>query len=276
MLRRFRGGTRRASPVTRRVLVIVPSLSPRRSGLAASARLRRSMLPSALRKRARLSGASDFRGHLCDLLSFRPNDSLPSQRWFVDGLQGFGLPPPCRPATGLLTFTPVGLSPTERASFSWAHFRTSGFPQYGFKASLSGRAFPVDRTVNTTVSQKFDHFGLASTRWVRQVDRDAGQRQDGLTTAEQEDLRRLRRENRTLREERAILERAAAWFARETGSIPSTDSVPSASGGALGAIPGRAASPRGAPSECGSCVRSTPRPASAAVGRPRARPRGPR
>jgi transposase len=37
-------------------------------------------------------------------------------------------------------------------------------------------------------------------------------------------LRRLRRENKTLREERDILKKAAAWFARETGSIPSTDS----------------------------------------------------
>jgi transposase len=52
-------------------------------------------------------------------------------------------------------------------------------------------------------------------------DRDSGKRQDGLTTAEKEELGRLRRENRALREERAILAKAAAWFARETGKIPS-------------------------------------------------------
>src|SRR6516162_7691418 len=45
----------------------------------------------------------------------------PSSEGFVDGLQGFGLPPPCRPATGLLTVTPVGLAPTEHVSLSWTH-----------------------------------------------------------------------------------------------------------------------------------------------------------
>src|SRR4029453_6874569 len=46
LLRRFRGGTRRASPLVRRVLVTVPSLPPRRREGAASSRLRRSLLPS--------------------------------------------------------------------------------------------------------------------------------------------------------------------------------------------------------------------------------------
>jgi transposase len=55
--------------------------------------------------------------------------------------------------------------------------------------------------------------------WLKQADLDAGNRQDGLTSDEQEELRRLRRENRILREEREILKKAAAFFAQETGSI---------------------------------------------------------
>ena len=52
-------------------------------------------------------------------------------------------------------------------------------------------------------------------RWVSQTEIDAG-RKEGLTSSEREELVRLRRENRVLREERDILKRATAFFARET------------------------------------------------------------
>jgi|SRR5690349_17958756 transposase len=52
--------------------------------------------------------------------------------------------------------------------------------------------------------------------WLTQADLDAGKRSDGLTSEEQEELRRLRRENRILREEREILKKAAAFFAQES------------------------------------------------------------
>jgi len=67
-----------------------------------------------------------------------------------------------------------------------------------------------------SLSRQYEVSAPAIRNWVRQTDLDEGRRSDGLTTAEQEELSRLRRENKTLREEREILKKAAAWFAKET------------------------------------------------------------
>ena len=75
-----------------------------------------------------------------------------------------------------------------------------------------------------SLAKEFEPSAQCIRNWVRQVDRDAGRRRDGLTTEERTELQRLRRENATLREEREILKKAAAWFARETSSIPSKGS----------------------------------------------------
>ena len=72
----------------------------------------------------------------------------------------------------------------------------------------------------TALAREFEPSANSIRQWVRHADRDAGRRTDGLTTAEREELGRLRRENKRLREERTILEKAAAWFARETGTLP--------------------------------------------------------
>jgi transposase len=75
-----------------------------------------------------------------------------------------------------------------------------------------------------SLAKEFEPSAQCIRNWVRQADRDGGRRRDGLTTDERTELQRLRRENATLREEREILKKAAAWFARETGSIPSKGS----------------------------------------------------
>ncbi len=66
------------------------------------------------------------------------------------------------------------------------------------------------------LAREFEPSAQSIRNWVAQADRDEGRRSDGSTTAEREELRRLRRENRRLREEREILAKATAWFARET------------------------------------------------------------
>jgi transposase len=70
------------------------------------------------------------------------------------------------------------------------------------------------------LAKEFEPSEATICAWVKQADLNAGRRSDGLTSAEREELARLRRENKQLRVERDILSKAAAWFARETESIP--------------------------------------------------------
>lgn len=70
------------------------------------------------------------------------------------------------------------------------------------------------------LAREFEPTAQSILNWVRQADRDAGRRTDGPTSAEREELTRLRRENQRLRQERDILAKAAAWFARESKVTP--------------------------------------------------------
>jgi len=52
---------------------------------------------------------------------------------------------PAIQTTGRLTFAPAGLPPAEHTSLNWTHFRTAGFPQYGWKAGFPSGAFLDDQ-----------------------------------------------------------------------------------------------------------------------------------
>ena len=82
----------------------------------------------------------------------------------------------------------------------------------------------------TDLAREFEPSGQAIRNWVAAADRQSGRKVElapdsgALTGPEKDELLRLRRENKQLRLERGILSRATAWFARETGVIPSGSS----------------------------------------------------
>jgi transposase len=92
-------------------------------------------------------------------------------------------------------------------------------PRRFFPPEYKAEVVALIRTTGKTVGQVARELDLTETavrEWVKRADLDAGRRTDGLTSAEREELRRLRREVRDLREEREILRKAAVFFARET------------------------------------------------------------
>lgn len=86
-----------------------------------------------------------------------------------------------------------------------------------YPAEFRARIIELARSGRTasSLAREFKVTETSIRTWVRQADLDAGRRKDGLTTEEKQELARLRKENARLREERDILERAAAWFAQE-------------------------------------------------------------
>jgi transposase len=88
-----------------------------------------------------------------------------------------------------------------------------------FTAEYKAEVVAMYRTTEKSVARiarKLDLTESAVQRWVTQAEVDEGKR-EGLSTSEREELAQLRRENRVLREERDILKRATAFFAKETG-----------------------------------------------------------
>jgi transposase len=87
-----------------------------------------------------------------------------------------------------------------------------------YPPEFRAEAVQLVRTSGRSLTEIAHDLGVSAEslrHWVRREEIDGGQR-EGLTTAEREELRRLRRENRVLREERDILKKAAAFFAQET------------------------------------------------------------
>ena len=87
-----------------------------------------------------------------------------------------------------------------------------------FTPAYKSEVVALCRTSGSSIAKVARDFGLTETavrRWVAQAEVDDGRR-PGLTSTEREELSQLRRENRVLREERDILKRATAFFARET------------------------------------------------------------
>ena len=95
-------------------------------------------------------------------------------------------------------------------------------PHAPYSAEFRRRLLDLVRAGRTpeSLSREFHVSAQSIRNWDRQADVDAGRRTDGLTTEERTELNRLRREVRVLREEREILKKAAAWFAKENTSGP--------------------------------------------------------
>ena len=91
-------------------------------------------------------------------------------------------------------------------------------PRRSFSDEYKTEVVELCRTSGKSIAQVARDLGIGETavrRWVAQAEIDTGRR-PGLTTEEHAELVALRKENRVLREERDLLRRATAFFAKET------------------------------------------------------------
>jgi transposase len=97
------------------------------------------------------------------------------------------------------------------------------------------RAYPLEFRANvvdlvrsgksvSAVAKEFNIARLTIVNWLKQDDMQAGRRNDTAATAESAEMAKLRKKVRDLEIERDILKKAAAWFARETDSVPGKSS----------------------------------------------------
>lgn len=92
-------------------------------------------------------------------------------------------------------------------------------PRRVFTAEFKAEAVRLVRSSGKSVSQVARDLGLerhSLSQWLKQAEVDAGRGPEGaLTTEERAELAALRKENRQLKEDREILKKAAAFFAKE-------------------------------------------------------------
>jgi transposase len=74
------------------------------------------------------------------------------------------------------------------------------------------------------LAAEFELSNQTIRNWLRQADLDTGKRTDGLTSEERSELFMLRKKIKQLTIEREILSKSAAWFARESETIPKKSS----------------------------------------------------
>jgi transposase len=90
-------------------------------------------------------------------------------------------------------------------------------PRRSFTPQFKAEVVELCRAGDRSIGQVARDLGLTETsvrKWIAQADIDLGVR-DGLTSAERDEIARLRKEVRVLREDRDILRRATAFFAKE-------------------------------------------------------------
>jgi transposase len=91
-------------------------------------------------------------------------------------------------------------------------------PRRSFTPEFKAEIVELCQRGERSIGQVAKHFDLTETNvrtWVKQAEIDHGER-PGLTTEERDELAKLRRENRSLREDVEILKRATAFFVKET------------------------------------------------------------
>ncbi len=97
----------------------------------------------------------------------------------------------------------------------------------GYPPEFRAEAVRLYRDTDKSLREVSSDLGISVEslrKWARQSDIDGG-KQEGLTTEEREELRRLKREVKVLREEREILKKAAAFFASEENLRPRRHSL---------------------------------------------------